>query len=109
MRNLFRKLHIFIICATLAVLVPSCSAALPASFPASGKAIWFRTPGVSWTTDYLPIGNGFLAGGCMNLFYLHLLTLVSLAMVQGETVYDQITLNIEDLWSGGPFQSNACP
>jgi hypothetical protein len=26
-------------------------------------------------------------------------------MVQGETVHDETVLNIEDLWSGGPFQS----
>ena len=29
-------------------------------------------------------------------------------MVQGETIYDETTLNIEDLWSGGPFQNVVC-
>ncbi|KAF8590641.1 glycoside hydrolase family 95 protein [Ramaria rubella] len=64
--------------------------ALPDSFPASGKALWFRTPAVVWSKEYLPIGNGFLA-----------------AMVQGETVHDETTLNIESLWSGGPFQNQS--
>ena len=27
-------------------------------------------------------------------------------MVQGETIYDETVLNIESLWSGGPFQSS---
>ena len=29
-------------------------------------------------------------------------------MVQGETIHDEMTLNIEDLWSGGPFQNAVC-
>ncbi|KIJ56403.1 glycoside hydrolase family 95 protein [Sphaerobolus stellatus SS14] len=61
---------------------------LPSSFPASGKALWFTTPGTAWSKDYLPVGNGYLA-----------------AMVPGGTTYEDLTVNIESLWSGGPFQS----
>lgn len=34
----------------------------PPNFPQSGNGLWYSTPGVSWWTDYLPVGNGYLAG-----------------------------------------------
>ncbi|KAF8523416.1 glycoside hydrolase family 95 protein [Gautieria morchelliformis] len=80
-------LHAFISLVVLNTVTPGHTA-VPASFPPSGKVLWYRKPGVSWSKDYLPIGNGFLA-----------------AMIQGETFHDETTLNIEDLWSGGPFQN----
>lgn len=36
--------------------------AAPPGFPASGNGIWFKTVGVSWSKEWLPIGNGYLAG-----------------------------------------------
>ena len=36
--------------------------AAPAGFPASGNGIWFDSVGVSWSKEWLPIGNGYLAG-----------------------------------------------
>ncbi|KAI0764822.1 Six-hairpin glycosidase-like protein [Fomes fomentarius] len=66
----------------------SAVAALP-GLPQSGNALWFTQPGRfdAWSNDWLPIGNGFLA-----------------AMVQGTTSQEAVQLNIESLWSGGPFQ-----
>ncbi|CAE6504983.1 unnamed protein product [Rhizoctonia solani] len=58
----------------------------PFEFPASGNALWYSEPAVNWSTQYLPIGNGYLG-----------------AMVNGDPVSDRIQLNIESLWSGGPF------
>ncbi|TFK91898.1 glycoside hydrolase family 95 protein [Polyporus arcularius HHB13444] len=64
-------------------------AAAPSGFPASGNGLWFSQPGRfdAWSNDWLPIGNGYLA-----------------AMLQGETGQEVAQLNIESLWSGGPFQ-----
>lgn len=36
--------------------------AAPPNFPKSGNGLWYNTPGTSWVTDYLPVGNGYLAG-----------------------------------------------
>lgn len=56
----------------------------PPGFPASGNGLWFTEPGVVWATDFLPIGNGYLA-----------------AMTPGGTIQETTQLNIESLWSGG--------
>ncbi|GJJ13013.1 hypothetical protein Clacol_007262 [Clathrus columnatus] len=88
MKTLFGPIRILIPLVVLNGVYPN-EASVPQSFPKSGKVLWFRTPGVTWATDYLPVGNGYLA-----------------AMVPGETVHDETTLNIESLWSGGPFQSD---
>ncbi|KAG8696870.1 hypothetical protein FRC09_008213 [Ceratobasidium sp. 395] len=61
--------------------------ALPSGFPASGNGLWYDAPAVNWSTQYLPIGNGYLG-----------------AMANGNPVSDRLQLNIESLWSGGPFQ-----
>ncbi|KAG8741369.1 hypothetical protein FRC10_002934 [Ceratobasidium sp. 414] len=61
--------------------------AIPAGFPASGNGLWYDQPAVNWSTQFLPIGNGYLG-----------------AMVNGNPVSDRLQLNIESLWSGGPFQ-----
>ncbi|KAI6157265.1 glycoside hydrolase family 95 protein [Pisolithus tinctorius] len=59
----------------------------PSGFPDSGNGLWYTSPGTKWAHDLLPIGNGHLA-----------------AMLPGGTTQESIQLNIESLWSGGPFQ-----
>lgn len=54
----FRALNALIILNTIS----QNKAAVPQLFPASGKALWFRSPGIVWAEDYLPVGNGYLAG-----------------------------------------------
>lgn len=34
----------------------------PPGFPSSGNGLWFRTQGSAWSKEWLPIGNGYLAG-----------------------------------------------
>ncbi|KAI0763991.1 glycoside hydrolase family 95 protein [Trametes elegans] len=67
----------------------STTLAAPPAFPSSGNGLWYRQPGrfEAWSNDWLPIGNGFLA-----------------ATLLGETSQEVTQLNIESLWSGGPFQ-----
>ncbi|CAE6463560.1 unnamed protein product [Rhizoctonia solani] len=73
--------------AALGLLISSTVAlAVPNGFPQSGNGLWYKEPGVNWATQYLPIGNGYLG-----------------AMVNGDPVSDRLQLNIESLWSGGPF------
>ncbi|KAA1477785.1 glycoside hydrolase family 95 protein [Dentipellis sp. KUC8613] len=59
----------------------------PSGFPKSGNGLWYTKPGVNWNTDLLPIGNGYLG-----------------AMIPGGTNQEVTQLNIESLWTGGPFQ-----
>ena len=42
----------------------SSAVAAPSRFPASGNGLWFAQPGRfdAWSNDWLPIGNGYLAG-----------------------------------------------
>ncbi|KAJ3542228.1 hypothetical protein NM688_g5996 [Phlebia brevispora] len=61
--------------------------AAPASFPSSGNGLWYKTPGTIWAENWLPVGNGYLA-----------------AMTPGGTAQETTQLNIESLWTGGPFQ-----
>ncbi|KAF9042891.1 glycoside hydrolase family 95 protein [Panaeolus papilionaceus] len=58
----------------------------PPGFPTTGNGLWFTQPGKIWSRDYLPIGNGYLA-----------------AMIPGGSSQEITQLNIESLWSGGPF------
>ncbi|KAF4609922.1 hypothetical protein D9613_010580 [Agrocybe pediades] len=54
---------------------------------ASGNGLWYSQPANNvWSRQWLPIGNGYLA-----------------AMLQGGTVQEATQLNIESLWTGGPF------
>ncbi|KAF9004601.1 glycoside hydrolase family 95 protein [Cyathus striatus] len=69
----------------LAHLLPLTRSA-PQGFPASGNGLWYTAPGDVWSREWLPIGNGYLA-----------------AMTPGGTVQETAQLNIESLWSGGPF------
>ncbi|KAJ3802095.1 glycoside hydrolase family 95 protein [Lentinula aff. detonsa] len=66
------------------------SSAAPSGFPASGNGLWYNTPAGFWSKTYLPVGNGYLA-----------------AMVLGGMAVETTQLNIESLWSGGPFQDPA--
>ncbi|GBE84301.1 glycoside hydrolase family 95 protein [Sparassis crispa] len=61
----------------------------PPGFPASGNGLWYTAPGQSdsWSTQWLPVGNGYIA-----------------ATTPGGTFQETMHLNIESLWSGGPFQ-----
>ncbi|QRW25627.1 glycoside hydrolase family 95 protein [Rhizoctonia solani] len=34
---------------------------MPPGFPTSGNGLWYSEPAVNWSTQYLPIGNGYLA------------------------------------------------
>jgi len=44
----------------LVLLQPGVSA--PNGFPASGNGLWYTQPGNVWSREWLPIGNGYLAG-----------------------------------------------
>ncbi|KDR70259.1 hypothetical protein GALMADRAFT_230242 [Galerina marginata CBS 339.88] len=58
----------------------------PKGFPKSGNGLWYNATGNVWSRDWLPVGNGYLA-----------------AMLPGGTAQETTQLNIESLWSGGPF------
>ena len=60
--------------------------AAPSGFPSSGNGLWYKSPGSIWEEEFLPVGNGFLG-----------------AMTPGGTTQESTQLNIESLWSGGPF------
>lgn len=68
---------------TYVSLIPSA----PPGFPSSGNGLWYTAPGTVWVQEFLPIGNGYLG-----------------AMLPGGTSQEVTQLNIESLWSGGPFQ-----
>ena len=46
--------------ALLALLV----GAAPSAFPSSGNGLWYTAPGDAdaWSSEWLPIGNGYIAG-----------------------------------------------
>ncbi|KAJ7705329.1 glycoside hydrolase family 95 protein [Mycena rosella] len=75
------------IASTFLAAFASAAVAAPPGFPASGNGLWYTTPGVIWSRDYLPVGNGYLA-----------------AMTPGGAAQEITQLNIESLWAGGPFQ-----
>ncbi|KLO13238.1 glycoside hydrolase family 95 protein [Schizopora paradoxa] len=77
MRQLVKAAHL--------LLLPVVWAA-PSGFPSSGNGLWYTETGSIWSRHFLPIGNGFLA-----------------AMTPGGTTQEMTQLNIESLWSGGPF------
>ncbi|KAF9451559.1 glycoside hydrolase family 95 protein [Macrolepiota fuliginosa MF-IS2] len=58
----------------------------PTGFPSSGNGLWYNKTGVIWSREWLPVGNGYLA-----------------ATTPGGTTQETVQLNIESLWSGGPF------
>lgn len=48
--------------ALLQLVLSGAILAAPSGFPKTGNGMWYEAPGEVWVTDYLPIGNGFLAG-----------------------------------------------
>lgn len=54
--------------ATLSTVV-----AAPPAFPSSGNGLWYKQPGRfdDWASDWLPVGNGFLAGTIYALVVCH--------------------------------------
>ena len=38
------------------------SSSLPQGFPASGNGLLYNTPANIWVKEWLPVGNGYLAG-----------------------------------------------
>ncbi|KAI5785794.1 glycosyl hydrolase family 65, N-terminal domain-containing protein [Geopyxis carbonaria] len=55
---------------------------------AQGSKLWYKSPAAYWTSYSLPIGNGRLA-----------------ASTFGGVADDVQTLNLDSLWTGGPFAS----
>lgn len=77
-------LLLFSLLSVLLLAGPALSA--PQGFPASGNGLWYTSPGSIWSRHNLPIGNGFLA-----------------ATTPGGVGFESTQINIESLWSGGPF------
>lgn len=49
--------------AALSLLLQAgISVAAPNGFPASGNGLWYRTEGTYWVLEWLPVGNGYMAG-----------------------------------------------
>ncbi|KAG9098203.1 hypothetical protein FRC06_006651 [Ceratobasidium sp. 370] len=64
--------------------------AVPAGFPVSGNGLWYDEVGENWSRQHFAIGNGYLG-----------------AVANGDPKSDRIYVNIESLWSGGPFEDPA--
>jgi len=69
-----------------APFVPAAQAASPAP-PNQASVIWYTNPAAAWDAA-LPVGNGRLGG-----------------LVWGKTDEEQILLNEDTLWSGGPYST----
>ncbi|CAE6406040.1 unnamed protein product [Rhizoctonia solani] len=82
--------HMALVSVAFGLLGAGAAVAVPSGFPASGNGLWYSEPAVNWSRQYLPIGNGYLG-----------------AMINGDPVSDRIQLNIESLWSGGPFADSS--
>lgn len=44
--------------------------AIPSGFPSTGNGLWYTEPAVNWSTQYLPIGNGYLGGTWVYLCFI---------------------------------------
>ena len=90
MRSLSRALIASSFLTFLSHAAPSSTSQLqlPPGFPQSANALFYNSPADLnlWSTEWLPIGNGYLG-----------------AMVPGGTTWESVQINIESLWSGGPF------
>lgn len=42
--------------------IASVTSAAPSGFPETGNGLWYKTSGTIWSKEWLPIGNGYLAG-----------------------------------------------
>ena len=52
----------FLTASSLVLPVSTALASAPSTFPSSGNGLWYRAPGTTWTREWLPVGNGYLAG-----------------------------------------------
>ena len=82
------SLVILILAAAVAAAAPpvSAQAAKPAA-PNPAAVVWYSHPAAAWDAA-LPVGNGRLGG-----------------LVWGKTDEEQIMLNEDTLWSGGPYST----
>ena len=46
----------------VAFVSPATTGGVPSSFPTSGNGLWYTTLVNSWVKEWLPVGNGYLAG-----------------------------------------------
>lgn len=46
----------------LLLLLCAGAHAAPSAFPKSGNGLWFTQQGSDWSREWLPVGNGYLAG-----------------------------------------------
>jgi hypothetical protein len=86
----------------VALMGPSPSRSAPSGFPLSGNGLWFNRSADSWVREWLPVGNGYLAGNHI-IRALFLSSHNRQAMLPGGTSIEVTQLNIESLWWGGPF------
>src|SRR5512137_431395 len=89
MMNAWRSCAVLILAAVAAAPVPSAPVAQrekPAG-PNPAGVVWYSHPAAAWDAA-LPVGNGRLGG-----------------LVWGKTDEEQIMLNEDTLWSGGPYST----
>lgn len=75
-----------------------------------GKVFWASTPAANWSNlirEAYPIGNGRL-GGILPLLNVSTFSNKIIAMPFGAPGQDKVNLNIDSLWSGGPFMVDVC-
>ncbi|EJD54534.1 glycoside hydrolase family 95 protein [Auricularia subglabra TFB-10046 SS5] len=62
----------------------------PASAPlvTPGNRLWYKSWGTDWYHSYLPVGNGYMG-----------------MMQSSRPDFDDVVLNLESLWTGGPYNS----
>jgi alpha-L-fucosidase 2 len=85
-KRYFAMLWLVAAAAALAPSAPAAQADKPA-VPNSAAVVWYSHPAAAWDAA-LPIGNGRLGG-----------------LVWGKTDEEQIMLNEDTLWSGGPYST----
>lgn len=52
----------FVDLASFLLLILRPATSVPQGFPESGNGLWYTHPGGAWSKEWLPIGNGYLAG-----------------------------------------------
>lgn len=77
----------------------------------SARELWFNNPAWDWASQSLPIGNGKHAGESWPSYVLQCdpgsfvkIFRVPIASFFGGIENDTWTLNVDSLWTGGPFQ-----
>lgn len=80
----------------------------------SGRELWFNSPAWDWASQSLPIGNGKHAGEFQpfprvaSIFFVNTSRAYT-ASFFGGIENDTWTLNVDSLWTGGPFQLEVHP